>query len=393
LAMDYADNLYITGTFTDSAITIGTTTIYNHDPSGMSSDVFIAKLDSSGTAVWAKDIGGDTSELAQAIAVTRWGDIYCAGTFYSGSLAIGDTLVNSSSGALPYFYIAKYDNSGNPVWARKAAACAAAGDTFNVCSHTVISGITTDNWSNVYLACSAYDTLSFGSDTLFNSASQLFAVLAGYSPAGNLKFAKAVTGTSIDTQYTNAYSVAADYCGKIWVSGGCTQISTLDGMFLSEFDTSGAHLFTTVQPGGGDDQNGLVLDNLGFVYVGGDYQYAPLYIGPEDTLNLYGGISSESLFILALSYPDGLCPIPANDAVPQIASPAIFNLFPNPAGTMITISSSEKINTLRLSNILGQEVYTGSYNDTEVQVNIAGLSPGIYFLKINGVGVKKFIKE
>ena len=70
-----------------------------------------------------------------------------------------------------------------------------------------------------------------------------------------------------------------------------------------------------------------------------------------------------------------------------------FQLYPNPATTSLTITSTEKINQITINKLIGQTVYTHEYNTEKVQVDVSGLPNGIYFVKINGSEVRKFVKE
>src|SRR5690554_287972 len=76
-----------------------------------------------------------------------------------------------------------------------------------------------------------------------------------------------------------------------------------------------------------------------------------------------------------------------------------FNLYPNPATNIVTISNNEHvgINQLMVYDVTGKQISTYSYKDEhEVQVNVDGLNSGIYFLHIvtdEGTGVKKLFKK
>src|SRR5690554_3506571 len=78
---------------------------------------------------------------------------------------------------------------------------------------------------------------------------------------------------------------------------------------------------------------------------------------------------------------------------------AKFNLYPNPATSVVTISNSENIGIkeLLIYDITGRQISTYSYkNENEVQLNIENLSSGTYFLHIvtdKGTGIKKLIKK
>jgi len=71
-----------------------------------------------------------------------------------------------------------------------------------------------------------------------------------------------------------------------------------------------------------------------------------------------------------------------------------ISIFPNPATTMFTIQSTNQlINKVAVTNLLGQKVFTHNYNAEKVQVDVAGLPTGVYFIKVNGSEVRRFLKE
>ena len=64
----------------------------------------------------------------------------------------------------------------------------------------------------------------------------------------------------------------------------------------------------------------------------------------------------------------------------------LFKVFPNPANDLITVSSLQKIDRLRLYNTLGQLVKE-NFNSTTIKVST--IDPGIYILKIeSGVSIE-----
>ena len=69
-----------------------------------------------------------------------------------------------------------------------------------------------------------------------------------------------------------------------------------------------------------------------------------------------------------------------------------YTLSPNPATTSLTIASTNKITNITITNLLGLTVYTHEYNAEQVQVSVADLPTGLYFVKINDSEVRKFLK-
>ena len=79
--------------------------------------------------------------------------------------------------------------------------------------------------------------------------------------------------------------------------------------------------------------------------------------------------------------------------IPNISKGASLDIYPNPATTSLTITSSTTIGQVIISDLLGQTVYTSQPNTENVAVNISVLPPGLYFVKVNNTEVRKFVKE
>ena len=68
-------------------------------------------------------------------------------------------------------------------------------------------------------------------------------------------------------------------------------------------------------------------------------------------------------------------------------------VWPNPAGSELTISAGEQIRSVVVSNVVGQVVSSQFYNAPKVSVDVSGLLPGTYFVKVNDIFVRKFVKQ
>ncbi len=75
------------------------------------------------------------------------------------------------------------------------------------------------------------------------------------------------------------------------------------------------------------------------------------------------------------------------------AGTEVVSVYPNPATNEVTISSSARIQEVTICDLLGQAVLSKAYNSKQVKVDVANLSKGTYFIKMNGTEVRRFVKE
>lgn len=85
--------------------------------------------------------------------------------------------------------------------------------------------------------------------------------------------------------------------------------------------------------------------------------------------------------------------MPDKTMVKPVSKEADILLYPNPSNDKLTVTSNGNINTLSISNLFGQTLFTQQYHSPKVEVGIADLPAGIYFIRINNIGVQKFVKQ
>lgn len=104
---DALGNVYISGNFSETSITIGNISANNYDPwSG--SDVFLAKLTSAGVPVWIKDAGGSDTERGFSIAANGT-QIFCGGNFESQTIHFDSLILHNVWTNDINFFIAKVE--------------------------------------------------------------------------------------------------------------------------------------------------------------------------------------------------------------------------------------------------------------------------------------------
>jgi hypothetical protein len=112
LVADATGNIYLSGSYNSSAITIGTTTLTN---AGYN-NVFIVKYASNGTVIWAKAAGGNFWCSAKSVSTDASGNVYVTG-FFSGSSITFGSITLTIPGAAPDVFIVKYASDGTVLWA------------------------------------------------------------------------------------------------------------------------------------------------------------------------------------------------------------------------------------------------------------------------------------
>ena len=142
---------------------------------------------------WTIPIGAVSSgEEVRGIAYDTAGNVYATG-FYSNNCVFGTTTYTTNSGTFLDVYVAKYDPSGNVLWAKQGTHSGSASQGLGICA---------DNTGNVY-ATGNFDspsTFTFGTYTLTNNSVSGYndAYLVKYDPNGNVIWAQNVMNSTND---------------------------------------------------------------------------------------------------------------------------------------------------------------------------------------------------
>ncbi|MEP0393823.1 MAG: SBBP repeat-containing protein, partial [Nitratireductor sp.] len=115
ISVDSSGNSYVTGTFQGTADFdpgAGTTNL----TSAGNDDAFIAKYDSDGALVWAKNVGGTSDDYGQSIEVDSSGNSYVTGYFQgTADFDPGAGTANLTSAGSSDVFLLKLDSDGNLV--------------------------------------------------------------------------------------------------------------------------------------------------------------------------------------------------------------------------------------------------------------------------------------
>ena len=246
VAVDSSGNVYVAGT-TSGGLDGNTLT-------GIGSDFFVTKYDSSGNKVRTKQLGVSGKNTgAKGVAVDSNGNVYVAGWTIGG--LDGNTLTGIAD-----FFVTKYDPSGNKVRTKQLGISG---------KDTEANGVAVDSSDNVYVA--GYTSGGLDGNTLTGTADFF---VTKYDPSGNKVRTKQLGASGVITE---AYSVSVDSSDNVYVAGytvggldGNTLAGTVD-FFVTKYDPSGNKVRTKQlgMAGKWTEAYGVAVDSSDNVYVAG----------------------------------------------------------------------------------------------------------------------------
>ena len=209
LKADSSGNVYMLGTTDTSGLTIGSIDLKKPDST---LDNFIVKYDPNGNTLWARLIGGSSTESAVSIMMDSYNNVYALGqTTSSGFTVSGLNVPFVKTGNSTDMYIIKYNKDGNPVNATLLGGYGyqvpyygtIANNQITIAGYTTTSGLTVNS-------------------SVFNTMGEYDAYLIKLTNQGAVDWHKVLGGASVDL----AYSISKNSSGRIFI-GGSTRTSGL----------------------------------------------------------------------------------------------------------------------------------------------------------------------
>ena len=210
IGVDNQGNVYVTGTFTDSAIFGNNTLIAD---SG-SVDIFLCKLDNAGNYLWAKNYGGQGGDVVNGLAVDNQGNVIITGQ-YKGTGHFGTNTITSTldtSGTIYSYdiFILKVSSNGTITWLKTGAA--PYDDRANA--------VTTDANDNIFVLGQFSDTIQFNqtyTNSIYNVGFVLKLDAAGNELGMSKHSASSISPNSICVNDSNQVLVCGDFTGNLMV--------------------------------------------------------------------------------------------------------------------------------------------------------------------------------
>ncbi len=208
ITTDANGNVLITGTFAANGANFNPGGSGGALTTGGFEDIFLAKYNSGGTFLWAKNMGGTgNSDRGFGVATDINGNVFVAGSYgRTGDFNPGGSggLVNAAGTDV---FLAKYDPAGTFLWVKGMGGKNADKG----------SGLVVDATGNAYVAG------DFGENADFNiggsggelTAGSAHGFVVKYGPSGEFLWVKGMGSAGVD----RAFSVAVHTNGSVFVTG------------------------------------------------------------------------------------------------------------------------------------------------------------------------------
>jgi endonuclease V-like protein UPF0215 family len=259
IAVDSSGNSYITGYFN------GTVDFGGGDvTSAGDSDIFVLKLDSSGTFQWVKTFGSAAADSGYGIAVGSSGNSYITG-YFNGTVDFGGGDITSAGSS--DIFVLKLDSSGTFQWVK----------TFGSSSSDYGRAIAVDSSGNSYITGRIREIVDFGGgDVTFAGGSDIFVLKLDSS--GTFQWANSYGDTSFDL----GYGIAVDSSGNSYITGnffgtvdfGGGDVTSAGGsdIFVLKLNSSGTFQWVkTFGSASSDYGYGIAVDSSGNSYATGPF--------------------------------------------------------------------------------------------------------------------------
>jgi hypothetical protein len=260
-----------------------------------SEDMFIAKADSSGNIIWAKQIGSIAPDKITDIDTYDFQNIFVSG-FYSDTLVVSDAIDSLFSNGMTNIFVAKIDSSGDIDWAKGFGS-----DEFDEAN-----GIAVDDGSNVYLTGFFSQNVGFDSFEI-ESVGEEDIFVTSLDSDGNVRWARS-SGSSTGIDNATSITVSDDgtsyltgsFSGSIYFTESDSLVSNgLRDVYVASYDANGGHRWAFSGGGAGlvDTGEDIECASDGNIYLTGTYAFTSLFVSKA----LLKSFGSSDVFVLKMN--------------------------------------------------------------------------------------------
>lgn len=209
VAYDTAGFVFVTGAF-QGTITFPSYTITANAGAG---DIFLAKYDTAGNNIWARNLGGSSETFAadygNRVAVDINGNVLVTSLVLSGGAPF---VMGCDTFPIPAAWIvavSKYDKDGNCQWNK----------LIRNNNQMFVGDIATDPAGNVFITFTSYGTLTYLDCDTIAASGNVTPQIAKYDANGNCLWGKNL-GTANAPVEGRGYGIDSDTSGNIYITGG-----------------------------------------------------------------------------------------------------------------------------------------------------------------------------
>lgn len=354
---------------------------YSYSYGGGDMDILLMKIDPAGTLLWTKTYGGNGNDMGRDIIQTADGNYMIIGS--SNSPGLGDQNAN----------LIKIDPSGTILWSK-------------------LYGGTSNDYGNCVKQTSDGGYIMIGQTFSFGSPGG-DAYLVKLNSNGDTTWTKQFGGTLNDEGY---YITVATDGGYVFLVRDSSNVGQDIDIRMIKTDANGTIVWNKVYGGNKKDTPKMVQNTSDGGYIIGAISRSFGWINPDmwilkcnsmgDTTwtRHYGGSQNEHCYVVreildgsyiaigkTASYSPNFDPIflklSPNGSITvgmkelDMVSENV-QLYPNPSeGNIYVESKGYEINKVRITNLLGEQVYSKELNkDEPIDIEIPDKRSGVYIL-------------
>ncbi|MBK8499149.1 MAG: hypothetical protein IPL52_10095 [Flavobacteriales bacterium] len=246
---------------------------------------YVARYDTSGNCLWAK------TSFGTRVAVNGSNGAYVVGTFYGSMVFAGNTMTASGQDA----FVAKYDANGLELWARQM------GGALN----DLALSLAVDGLGRVHVGGIFRGTASFGGTTL-TATQDTTGFHATYDASGNFEWAVIAGGFNSNDGTGILNTMACDALGNTIMAGNfddtgtygttTTTATAFDKLYLPRFDVNGNCSWAYAMGATfGNEPTQVAIAPSGNIYLYGGFWGASAVFG-STTLN-NSDVSHKDIFL------------------------------------------------------------------------------------------------
>lgn len=358
---DPQGNLFITGHYYDS-ISLGGTTLY----ALAGSDVFLAKYDPQGTLLWARNMGGSSSDQSYSLSCDASGNVALSGSFFF-DIQIADTMLTTEDPT--GIFMAGFDGNGDALFVIQGH-----GSSLGASSRLEFS-----DDGGLYFCGTFSETINIGPYTFQAGAFNADIFLSRYDSEGQLLWAAHASGAGSD----QLVSISTGPLGELYLSGHYLDTIHFGSLTLDYTLCCGsAEIFIVCYTPDGSPSWGRQVSGVAAIAEG-------MARNAEDKLFISGMFRDELSFGSMLlnsgtDYRNFLAGIHTETATlaagPSSREP--MAIYPNPARDVISISIPQgKEHSYRIYSLQAIPLAEGRLH-TGKNIDISGLPAGKYILVV-----------